>query len=191
MANRPLDDDELSLLEAVRTGAREASDAGAASVAVRWERIEEAGGGRWPVIVLAPTDRLALPLYCWMSPVDHQRRPDLTVAQFAVGGLENGILAAVGAPDREKLAENASRCVRSFVEGAVECEARAADPDEYDGPIAPGAMTVHLRWSFRTPHGTGGAVTKAYLADPVAFARATGVAVGDQPTRLPGYLAVA
>jgi hypothetical protein len=104
VTDRPLDDDELSLFEAVRAGAREATDAGAASVDVRWERIEGAGGGKWPVIELAPSGRPAVPLYWWMSPVDNERRPDLTVALFTVGELENGILAANGAPDREKLA---------------------------------------------------------------------------------------
>jgi hypothetical protein len=70
----------------------------------------------------------------------------------------------------------------------VECEAQIADPGDYDGPIAPGAVTVHLRWSYRTQHSSGSAVAKGYLADPVSFARATGIAVSDQPTRFPGYL---
>lgn len=177
---RLLDDDELALLGCLRDGASTALDTGEATLETEWLDVGDAGAD-WPVFLLRPASDAGLAIRWWMSPDANWRRDDLVVAGFTFGDFAEGICGHIGAPDRDSLAESVARCVRALVEGRATYEVSKADPENYDGPIAPDALELRVRWRFPGEHGgSGGAVVRTYLANPDAFTALTGIPIAAQ-----------
>jgi hypothetical protein len=180
MDRRPLDDDELALRDGLGEGASVVIAAGDAALETAWRDLEDRTD-EWPVFTLRPSGGTGLEAHWWMSPNSDWRRDDLVVAEFTFGDFLEGISGKLGAPDRHSLTESVTECIRALVEGRATYEARKADPDNYDGPITSEALELHLRWRFPGEHGgSGGAVVRAYLGNPDAFADQTGIPIAEQ-----------
>ncbi len=168
-ANRPLDEDELALVDALRDCVVEAS------VTTEWRDV--GADSAWPIFVLRPETGTGIESHWWMSAEPQSRRDDLVVAEFALADFSEGILGRIGASETRCLVEAVARFASALAEGRATYKATKADPQLYDDPIAGEALDVSIDWTYRTEHRTGSAVVRAYLGDPDAFAGFTGIPI--------------
>jgi hypothetical protein len=175
---RPLDPDEIALLDALREGAGVAIDT-KASPTTEWDDV--GGDNVWPIFVLRPEGATGVEARVWMSDEPHERRSDFVVAHFAlVDFSKRGILGRLGGGDMRSLSDGIGRFILALVEGSATYRAAEADPEHYDGPIAPETLAVFLGWTHRTENGSGGGTVLGTLEDPAGFANLTGIPIAEQ-----------
>jgi hypothetical protein len=185
---RALDDEEQSILEAVRQGATDALGAGAAAVEVRWVDQEQAAG-KWPEFVLRPTDSAAPVIGFWFW-ADERQRGNVPIVAVGVGESETGCIGAIGATAAEELPERVTAVTAAFVGGRAGFVAHRAEDSEYEPPPPLGSLTVWISYGSEDGRATG--AIRTYLEDPAAFEEATGIRVSENlgtEQAFVGYLA--
>jgi hypothetical protein len=174
-SHRSLDVDEQRILDAVRQGAADVLASGFASLEIRWDKVagEE---GEWPEFALSPSASRAPTIACWLWPRERELG-NVVLAGFSVGDSGDGIVATLGAPDRDGLALNVTEIVRAFVEGRASYVTRPASAEEYEPAPAEGSLTVVLK--CHSAKRDWASSTRGYLEDPAAFRRTTGLAIDE------------
>jgi hypothetical protein len=168
---RQLTIDEQRLFESVQAGSTDALVRGAATLEVRWVE-HEGTAGLWPEFLLSSTGNEAPPLAWWYWP-DERWYGSMAIAGFGLGGSDVGCVGFHRGNSIEQPSENVESLTDALVHGRVALAAYRAELEEYEPPAPDGAVTVWVHYRVRS----GVAAVRAYLEEPDAFKRATGISL--------------